>query len=289
VSEFTGENREERVTAVMPLEARGVEKFYTLGDGRRLHILRGVNLSVATGEAVAVVGQSGSGKTTLLHILGGLDRPSAGEVFLTGERVTQIGETEGKGAAKRGAGRDALARIRNRRVGFVFQFHHLLREFTALENAAMPALVSGLPPAEARDRARDLLHAVGLAARLDHKPWQLSGGEQQRVAVARALVNAPPLLLADEPSGNLDPETSEGLHDLLFQIRADRGLALVLVTHNRELAAKADRIQSLRNGVLQEVGSGEAAASGNETGPDAPDDATEGAPEDAPKEAPDDV
>jgi lipoprotein-releasing system ATP-binding protein len=221
-----------------PLEARGVEKSHTLGDGRLLHILRGVDLTVRHGEAVAVVGQSGSGKSTLLHILGALDRPSAGEVTLSGERVD-------------GQGSEGLARIRNRSVGFVFQFHHLLREFTALENAAMPALVAGMNGREARDRAESLLRATGLGARLDHKPWQLSGGEQQRVAVARALVNDPPLLLADEPSGNLDPETSEGLHDLLFRIREERGLSLVLVTHNRELAVRADRILGLRDGVLE--------------------------------------
>lgn len=288
------------MTAVMPLEARGVEKVFTLGDGRQLNILRGVNLTVARGEAVAVVGQSGSGKSTLLHILGGLDRPSAGEVFLSGERVTQAGQTGGKGGAKNVASRDALARIRNRRVGFVFQFHHLLREFTALENAAMPALVAGLAPAEARDRARDLLEAVGLAARLDHKPWQLSGGEQQRVAVARALVNAPPLLLADEPSGNLDPETSEELHDLLFRIRADRGLALVLVTHNQELAARANRILGLRDGVLQQAGPGAAGADPDEAGnnqagrneaghEDLPHEGARDEPGDAPEEAPDDL
>jgi lipoprotein-releasing system ATP-binding protein len=220
-----------------PLEARGVEKSFTLGDGRPLHILRGVDLVVERGEAVAIVGQSGSGKSTLLHILGGLDRPSAGEVLLSGERMAERGS-------------EALARIRNQKVGFVFQFHHLLREFTAEENAAMPALVAGVPEAQARRDARELLSAVGLGDRLENRPWQLSGGEQQRVAVARALVNASPLLLADEPSGNLDPDTSEGLHDLLFRIRADRGLALVLVTHNRELAARADRILALRDGVL---------------------------------------
>ncbi len=220
-----------------PLEARGVEKSFTLGDGRPLHILRGVELRVETGEAVAIVGQSGSGKSTLLHILGALDRPSKGEVLLSGERVGKLGP-------------DPLARLRNRRVGFVFQFHHLLREFTAVENAAMPALVAGRAEGEALRRAAELLDAVGLGERLQNRPWQLSGGEQQRVAVARALVNDPPLLLADEPSGNLDPETSEELHDLLFRIRADRGLALVLVTHNRELASRADRILALRDGVL---------------------------------------
>ncbi|CAN5625805.1 ABC transporter ATP-binding protein [soil metagenome] len=222
----------------LPLEARGVEKSHTLGDGRPLRILRGVDLTVRHGEAVAVVGQSGSGKSTLLHILGALDRPTAGEVILSGERV------EGQGS-------EGLARIRNRGVGFVFQFHHLLREFTALENAAMPALVAGMSGSEARDRAESLLRATGLGSRLDHKPWQLSGGEQQRVAVARALVNDPPLLLADEPSGNLDPETSEGLHDLLFRIREERGLSLVLVTHNRELSLRANRILLLRDGVLE--------------------------------------
>jgi lipoprotein-releasing system ATP-binding protein len=223
-----------------PLEARGVERSFTLGDGRPLHILRGVELRVETGEAVAIVGQSGSGKSTLLHILGALDRPSHGEVLLSGERVGALNP-------------DALARLRNRRVGFVFQFHHLLREFTAVENAAMPALVAGRSEAEARERAVELLEAVGLGGRLENRPWQLSGGEQQRVAVARALVNDPPVLLADEPSGNLDPETSEGLHDLLFRIRAQRGLALVLVTHNRELASRADRILALRDGVLTGV------------------------------------
>jgi lipoprotein-releasing system ATP-binding protein len=220
-----------------PLLARGVTKSFILGDGRPLDILRGVDLEVARGEAVAVVGQSGSGKSTLLHILGALDRPTTGEVLLSGDQVA-------------GQGSEALARIRNRRLGFVFQFHHLLREFTAVENAAMPALVAGMPESEARRRATELLEAVGLGDRLENRPWQLSGGEQQRVAVARALVNEPPLLLADEPSGNLDPHTSEGLHELLFRIRAERGLALVLVTHNRELASRADRILALRDGVL---------------------------------------
>ena len=223
-----------------PVEARGLVKRYPFGDGRSLEILRGVDLTVAPGEAVAIVGQSGSGKSTLLHLLGGLDRPSEGEVFLSGVALS-------------GQSSDALARLRNRSVGFVFQFHHLLREFTALENAAMPARVAGLSPREAEGRARRLLEAVGLGHRLDHRPWQLSGGEQQRVAVARALVNDPPLLLADEPSGNLDPESSDGLHDLLFQIRADEGLAMVLVTHNRELAGRADRILEVQDGVLRQT------------------------------------
>jgi lipoprotein-releasing system ATP-binding protein len=231
------------MTESRPLEALGLEKVFTLADGRSLTILAGLNLTVSSGEAVAIIGQSGSGKSTLLHILGGLDRPSAGTVTLSGEQVT-------------GADAETRARVRNRRVGFVFQFHHLLREFTALENAAMPALVAGVDREVALGRSRALLEAVGLGGRLDHRPWQLSGGEQQRVAVARALVNEAPLLLADEPSGNLDPRTSEELHDLLFQIRAERGLAMVLVTHNRELAARADRILALKDGVLVEESRG---------------------------------
>jgi len=222
----------------LPVEARGLVKRYPFGDDQSLEILRGVDLTVGSGEAVAIVGQSGSGKSTLLHLLGGLDLPSAGEVSLSG--VPLAGQSS-----------EALAKLRNRSVGFVFQFHHLLREFTALENAAMPARVAGFPAREAERRARGLLEAVGLENRLDHRPWQLSGGEQQRVAVARALVNDPPLLLADEPSGNLDPETSEGLHDLLFRIREEVGLAMVLVTHNRELADRADRILELDDGVLR--------------------------------------
>lgn len=222
----------------LPVEARGLVKRYPFGDDQSLEILRGVDLTVGSGEAVAIVGQSGSGKSTLLHLLGGLDLPSDGEVSLSG--VPLAGQSS-----------EALAKLRNRSVGFVFQFHHLLREFTALENAAMPARVAGFPAREAERRARGLLEAVGLENRLDHRPWQLSGGEQQRVAVARALVNDPPLLLADEPSGNLDPETSEGLHDLLFRIREEVGLAMVLVTHNRELADRADRILELDDGVLR--------------------------------------
>jgi lipoprotein-releasing system ATP-binding protein len=217
--------------------ARGLRRHYPVGDGSELQVLRGVDLEVAQGEAVAVVGASGSGKSTLLHLLGALDRPTAGEVWLGGESLADRSS-------------DELAGIRNRTVGFVFQFHHLLREFTALENAAMPALVSGRSLAEAEGRARILLEAVGLGERLGHRPWQLSGGEQQRVAVARALVNDPLVLLADEPSGNLDAHTSQDLHDLLFRIRGERGLSMVVVTHNPELASRADRILRVRDGVL---------------------------------------
>jgi lipoprotein-releasing system ATP-binding protein len=222
----------------LPLEATEVAKSYVLGDGSELRVLQGVDLRVRPGEAVAIVGASGTGKSTLLHILGALDRPTAGEVRLAGVPVAGLSPVE-------------VARTRNRFVGFVFQFHHLLREFTALENVMMPRLIHGNERREAEDAARELLGSVGLDARLHHRPWQLSGGEQQRVAVARALSNDPVVLLADEPSGNLDAKTSEGLHDLLFRIRAERELSLVLVTHNQELASRADRTLHLREGVLR--------------------------------------
>jgi lipoprotein-releasing system ATP-binding protein len=240
----------------LPLRAVGVTKSYALEGGRTLPILLGVDLEVQRGEAVAIVGQSGSGKSTLLHLLGGLDQSTEGEISLDGTSL-------------KGLDREALARVRNRSVGFVFQFHHLLREFTALENASMPALIQGMSLSEATDRARGLLAAVGLSHRSDHRPWQLSGGEQQRVAVARALVNHPPLLLADEPSGNLDARTSEELHDLLFRIREERGLSLVLVTHNPDLAARADRILTLVDGVLE--GARPTAPTEGPSNPEAPD------------------
>ncbi len=226
----------------LPLDARGVRKSYRGGDGSELRVLAGTDLQVRAGEAVAVIGASGAGKSTLLQILGALDHPDGGTVRVGGVDVA-------------GLDSDGLAALRNRHIGFVFQFHHLLREFTALENAMMPALIAGRPPGEAREAARGILEAVGLGARLEHRPWQLSGGEQQRVAVARALANRPVVLLADEPSGNLDAHTSEQLHDLLFRLRSELGLAMVVVTHNRELAERADRILVLRDGVLRGEGS----------------------------------
>ena len=223
------------------VRVEGVTKAFTLGDDSRLEILRGIDLEVGHGEAVSIIGESGSGKSTLLHILGALDQPTSGTVEVGGETLS-------------GLSSERTAELRNRRIGFVFQFHHLLREFTALENTMMPCLIQGTPEDEARARARAVLDAVGLSHRLEHKPWQLSGGEQQRVAVARALVNEPAVLLADEPTGNLDDHTSEQLHDLLFQIRADRDLAMVLVTHNLGLAARSDRVLRLREGRLQPDG-----------------------------------
>lgn len=222
-----------------PLEARELTKSFTGGDGTELHILQGVSLALGHGEAVSIIGASGAGKSTLLHLLGALDRPTAGEVLLGGRPVASLDD-------------DALAAARNHHVGFVFQFHHLLREFTALENVMMPALVAGQDFDEARTQALDLLEAVGVSHREGHKPRQLSGGEQQRVAVARALVNRPLVLLADEPSGNLDNHTSERLHDLLFRLREERGLSLVVVTHNRDLASRADRTLLLADGRLHD-------------------------------------
>ncbi|MDT8369184.1 MAG: ABC transporter ATP-binding protein [Longimicrobiales bacterium] len=218
------------------LRASGVHKVFESG-AERLHVLRGADLDLAPGEAVAVVGGSGSGKSTLLHLLGALDRPTRGVIEVGGRDLGELHD-------------DELAEIRNRQIGFVFQFHHLLREFSALENVMMPTLIAGTPVREARQRARELLAAVGLADRETHASSELSGGEQQRVAVARALANDPVVLLADEPSGNLDRDTSLRLHDLLFRIRAERGVAMVLVTHNPELARRADRILQLTDGVL---------------------------------------
>lgn len=224
--------------APVPLEARELSMTYTGGDGTPIEVLKGVSLSLAKGDAVAITGASGAGKSTLLHLLGALDRPTAGAVLVGGRDVSRLEE-------------DELAAVRNRHIGFVFQFHHLLREFTALENVMMPALLAGFGFDEARRKARGLLGEVGLGQREAHKPRQLSGGEQQRVAVARALVNDPLVLLADEPSGNLDTQTGERLHDVLFGLRASRELSLVLVTHNADLAGRADRILRLQEGRLQ--------------------------------------
>ena len=217
--------------------AAGVQKNYVSGDGSVLEVLKGVDLTVYARESVAIIGESGSGKSTLLHLLGGLDRPTAGEIRVGGRPMQEMGEQE-------------LSRVRNESIGFVFQFHHLLREFTVLENVMMPQLIAGRDHEEARDRASGLLDEVGLSRRAEHRPAQLSGGEQQRVAVARALVNQPLAILADEPSGNLDPNTSERLHDLLFGVGERHGTALVLVTHNMQLAARSGRVLEMKGGEL---------------------------------------
>ncbi len=222
------------------LEARGLQRSYRGVSGPDLHILRGVDLTVDRGEAVAIVGASGSGKSTLLHLLGALDQPTGGSVLLNGVDIGTLGDEE-------------AAAIRNLRLGFVFQFHHLLLDFTALENVMVPALIQGKSSARARELAARLLRRAGLGDRLGHKPGELSGGEQQRVAVARALANHPLVILADEPTGNLDTDTSEQVQDFLFALKDRYGVALVVVTHNRRLASKAERVLRLNQGVLEDV------------------------------------
>jgi lipoprotein-releasing system ATP-binding protein len=219
------------------LEARGLKKTYRGGDGSLIEVLSGVDLSVSRGEFVAIMGASGAGKSTLLHLLGALDLPTAGEVLL-----------EGAGYVERNPAQ--LAEVRTRKIGFVFQFHHLLREFSALENVMMPLLIAGADESRARSKAEELLAAVGLAGRMTHRPAQLSGGEQQRVAVARALVADPVVVLADEPSGNLDHFNGERLHQLFATLSREFETALVAVTHNLMLANRADRILMLEEGRL---------------------------------------
>lgn len=224
------------------LEARGVRKTFRGGDEALVEVLNHVDLTVLRGETVAIVGASGAGKSTLLHLLGALDHPTGGTILLDGIEYDTLTET-------------ARDELRNRRIGFVFQFHHLLRDFTALENVMMPLLIGGAPESRARGRAEELLAAVGLAGRMAHRPPQLSGGEQQRCAVARALVRDPGVLLADEPSGNLDYAHAGQLHDLLFGLTRDLETSLVVVTHNSRLAERADRRLLLSNGRLETVDS----------------------------------
>ena len=249
------------------LEAVGLSKTYRGGDGGELHVLDGLDLSVARGEIVAIVGASGAGKSTLLHLLGGLDYPTAGAVRVNG--VTLVEALKGTGNGKQGTGKRrpetgadaALSKLRNKSIGFVFQFHHLLREFSALENVMMPLLIAGQDPGVARPRAESLLERVGLAGRMTHRPSELSGGEQQRTAVARALAASPSVLLADEPSGNLDHANSEMLHSLLVELARDFDIAMAVVTHNRSLARRAHRTLLLEDGKLREANIDEVVAS----------------------------
>jgi lipoprotein-releasing system ATP-binding protein len=227
------------------LEASGLRKVYRGGDRAAIEVLNDLDLTVYRGEMVAIVGASGAGKSTLLHLLGALDAPTAGKVRLAGQAYGALEDVE----------RD---RLRNQQIGFVFQFHHLLREFTAIENVMMPLQIAGVRKREARERAEVVLTRVGLQNRLHHRPSELSGGEQQRCAVARAIVHDPMLVLADEPSGNLDHAHSRDLHDLLSGLAQSLQTALVVATHNRDLAERADRVLWLEHGRLREATAAEA-------------------------------
>lgn len=222
----------------MLLSVINIHRRFEIGAGKYLEVLKGVSMDVRPGEIVAIVGPSGAGKSTLLHILGMIDRPDEGEVLLEGKRVFDVKD-------------EALASIRNKEIGFVFQFHHLLPEFTAAENVAIPALIARERLSSSLDRANGLLADVGLEGRINHKPNELSGGEQQRVAVARALMNSPKLILADEPSGNLDSENARALHSMILELREKHHQTFVIVTHNKEFSAMADRVVTLVDGLVQ--------------------------------------
>jgi len=232
MNEATGRRERERPVLV----ARRVHKEYPGGAGP-LKVLRGVDLDVAPGETVAIAGASGAGKSTLLHLLGGLDRPTNGEIVLGDQHLGMLSDSE-------------LSEVRSRLLGFVFQFHHLLMEFSALENVAMALRIQGVGEEDAGGRAEAILREVGLGARLEHRPGELSGGEQQRVAVARALVHEPVVVLADEPSGNLDRANSVRLHDLMFDLARDKGVAFVVATHDEQLAERTDRLLQIEDGTL---------------------------------------
>jgi lipoprotein-releasing system ATP-binding protein len=216
------------------LEAKRIEKFYG-----KLQVLKGVDLKISKGEIVSIVGSSGAGKSTLLHILGTLDTPNKGQVFLKGERIDML-----KG--------NALAKFRNKNIGFIFQFHHLLPEFSALENVCIPGWIAGKKKKEITQKATELLKTLGLGDRLENKPHQLSGGEQQRVAVARALINDPAIVMADEPTGNLDSANGRELHKLFIELRDKFQQTFLIVTHNEELAAMSDRVVHMRDGLIVE-------------------------------------
>ncbi len=221
------------------IRVENITKTFAAAEGRdgKLFVLRGITMSVAEGEIVAVVGASGAGKSTLLHIIGTLDRPSAGQVYYDDSDVFRMMDED-------------LARFRNKRVGFVFQFHHLLPEFTALENVMMPALIKGAKVSECREHAIGLLEQVGIGEKANSRPAQLAGGEQQRIAVARALMNNPAVVLADEPTGNLDTTNAAALHDLMRNLSRERQQTFIVVTHNESLARMADRVLRIRDGVV---------------------------------------
>jgi ABC-type lipoprotein export system ATPase subunit len=236
VEGFTFNHRRLVVSEIL-LSARGLTKTYVMGK-RSLEVLRGVDVEIARGDFLALRGASGAGKSTLLHLIGGLDSPNAGEIFFAGENLSQFSERR-------------LTDFRNRRVGFVFQAYHLLPELTALENVCLPAHMARVPISAAKRRAGELLARVGLKDRLDHKPSELSGGEQQRVAIARALINEPVLLLADEPTGNLDSHTGGEIMELLQSLRTENQTTLVIATHDTKVAALAPRVIELVDGLIQ--------------------------------------
>lgn len=219
------------------LSARNVEKSYAMGK-RELHVLRRVSLDVGRGEFLALRGASGAGKSTLLHLFGGLDTPNAGEIWFAGRNLAEASEKE-------------LVRLRNTKVGFIFQAYHLLPELTAVENVCVPARLARIPAGVAEKRALDLLKRVGLGERVEHKPYELSGGEQQRVAIARALMNEPELILADEPTGNLDSHTGVEIVDLLVSLRAEKNTTLIIATHDASVAARAPKTIQLVDGQIQ--------------------------------------
>ena len=220
------------------LECQNINKFYQEGENQT-QVLKGVSFAMKPQELVAIVGSSGSGKSTLLHTLGGLDQPSSGEVFIKGQSLQKASESE-------------LAKLRNQNLGFVYQFHHLMADFTALENVMMPMLIGRQNKTEAKDRAEKILGAVGLSHLITHRPSALSGGERQRVAIARALVNNPALVLADEPTGNLDHKTTESIYELIQTLNAEQNIAFLLVTHDMSLAQKLSRCLTMQDGILKE-------------------------------------
>lgn len=222
------------------VRVEGLEKTFSMGKGT-LRVLKDVNLKVRAGEMLGIVGSSGAGKSTLLHLLGALDRPTSGKIYYSDVELSELKE-------------DELARFRNVRIGFVFQFHHLLPEFTALENVMMPALIQRLTDQQALERGEEILKEVGLQERLHHRPGELSGGEQQRVALARALINQPEVILADEPTGNLDSQTSQDIHKVLKRLNQFRKQTFIIVTHNERLTANLDRVIRLEDGRICEGG-----------------------------------
>jgi len=222
---------------ILPLQAIGIARSFAQ-EGRKIEVLREIDLSVSQGEIVGITGASGTGKSTLLHVLGGLDKPDRGDVLIDGDSIAGLKD-------------EKISAVRAEKIGFIFQFHHLLPEFTALENALLPAMIAGRNGAAARAKAESLFATVGLSDRLSHRPGKLSGGEQQRTALVRALMNDPLVLLADEPTGNLDEHTAEEVFGLMRRIAAENSVATVVVTHNLKLAEKMDTVYQLHEGILE--------------------------------------